>query len=159
MKLRITAVALASAAALTALAIASSDAQSDDHKMLTAPEIKWGPGPASLPKGAEAVVLYGDPTKEGLFAMRLKFPKGYRIAPHTHPKPEIVTVISGTFLFGMGDKADTAKAKPLPAGSFVSMPPGQTHFAGADEETVVQLNSTGPWAVTYVNPADDPRKK
>jgi quercetin dioxygenase-like cupin family protein len=159
MRLRITAVALASAAALTALAIASSDAQSDDHKMLTAPEIKWGPGPASLPKGAEAVVLYGDPTKDGLFALRLKFPKGYRIPAHTHPKPEIVTVISGTFLFGMGDKADAAKVKALPAGSFVSMPPGQTHFAGADEETVVQLNSTGPWAVNYVNPADDPRKK
>jgi quercetin dioxygenase-like cupin family protein len=157
MKLRITAFALASAAALTALAI-SADTQSDDHKMLTAPEIKWGPGPTSLPKGAEAVVLYGDPTKEGLFAMRLKFPKGYRIAPHTHPKPEIVTVISGTFLFGMGENAGAAK-KSLPAGSFVSMPPGQTHFAGADEETVVQLNSTGPWAVNYVNPADDPRKK
>jgi quercetin dioxygenase-like cupin family protein len=158
MKLRITAFALASAAALTALAM-TNEAQGDDHKMLTADEIKWGPGPASLPKGAEAVVLYGDPTKDGLFAMRLKFPKGYRIAPHTHPKPEIVTVISGSFLFGMGEQADAAKMKAHPAGSFISMPPGQTHFAGADEETVVQLNSTGPWAVNYVNPKDDPRKK
>ncbi len=87
MKFRITAFALASTAALTALAISSNDARSDDHKMLTAPEIKWGPGPASLPKGAEAVVLYGDPTKEGLFALRLKFPKGYRIPPHTHRSP------------------------------------------------------------------------
>jgi quercetin dioxygenase-like cupin family protein len=158
MRIRITAFALASAAALTAFAM-TNEAQGDDHKMLTAPEIKWGPGPASLPKGAEAVVLYGDPAKDGLFALRLKFPKGYRIPPHTHPKPEIVTVISGAFLFGMGEKADLAKTKALPAGSFISMPPGQTHFAGADEETVVQLNSTGPWAVNYVNPNDDPRKK
>lgn len=159
MRIRITAFALASAAALTALAISSNDARSDDHKMLTAAEIKWGPGPASLPPGAEAVVLYGDPTKDGLFALRLKFPKGYRIPPHTHPKPEIVTVISGTFHFGMGETADPAKTKALPAGSFITMPPGQTHYAGADEETVVQLNSTGPWAVNYVNPKDDPRKK
>jgi quercetin dioxygenase-like cupin family protein len=158
MKLRITAFALASAAALTAFAITNA-AQGDDHKMLTAADIKWGPGPASLPPGAEAAVLYGDPTKDGLFAMRLKFPKGYRIAPHTHPKPELVTVISGNFLFGMGEQADAAKLKAHPAGSFISMPPGQTHFAGADEETIVQLNSTGPWAVNYVNPKDDPRKK
>jgi hypothetical protein len=28
----------------------------------------------------------------------------------------------------------------------------------ADEETVVQLIATGPWGITYINPADDPRK-
>ena len=66
------------------------------------PQIKWAPGPASIPAGAEAAVLYGDPSKEGLFALRLKLPKDYRIPPHTHPKPEVVTVISGTFRLGNG---------------------------------------------------------
>jgi quercetin dioxygenase-like cupin family protein len=94
-----------------------------------------------------------------LFALRLKLPKGYRIPPHTHPKPEVVTVISGTFRLGMGETADESKAKPLPAGSFFALSPGMAHFAAADDDTVIQLNSTGPWSLTYVNPKDDPRKK
>jgi quercetin dioxygenase-like cupin family protein len=130
-----------------------------DHKMLTPQEVKWAPGPASLPPGTEAAVLYGDPTKEGLFAMRLKLPKGYRIAPHTHPKPEIVTVISGTFRLGLGEKADDGKAKAMPAGSFLALSPGTPHFAAAEQDVVIQLNSTGPWALTYINPSDDPRHK
>jgi quercetin dioxygenase-like cupin family protein len=149
---------LASALAL-ASTVSLALAEPMEHKMTAPKDMKWGAGPASLPAGAEAVVLYGDPTKEGLFAMRLKFPKGYRIAPHTHPKPELVTVISGTFKLGLGDTADDAKATAMPAGSFMSLSPGVAHFAAADEETVVQLNSTGPWSVTYINPKDDPRQK
>jgi quercetin dioxygenase-like cupin family protein len=94
-----------------------------------------------------------------LFAFRLKVPRGYHIPPHTHPKPEVVTVISGTFRLGMGEKADKAKAQVLPAGSFFALPPGMAHFAYADEDTVIQINSNGPWGLTYVNPADDPRKR
>jgi quercetin dioxygenase-like cupin family protein len=141
------------------LAVLSPAAQAaDDHRILTPQDVKWSPGPASIPKGAEAVVLYGDPSKEGMFAMRLKVPKGYQIPPHSHPKPEVVTVISGTFRIGMGETADLSKAKALPAGSFFAFPPGMAHFAGVDEDTVVQLNSTGPWGLTYINPKDDPRK-
>jgi len=131
----------------------------DAHKIVSAQEIKWGPAPPSIPPGAQAAVLYGDPGKEGLFSLRLKLPKGYALAPHTHPKPEIVTVISGKFRLGMGEKADKSKAQALPAGSFFALPPGMAHFAFADGDTVIQLNSTGPWGLTYVNPADDPRKK
>jgi len=148
-----------SAVGLTGAASAAFAQSMDDHKVVSPQEIKWAAGPPSIPPGAEAAVLYGDPGKDGQFAMRLKIPKGYKIAPHTHPKPEIVTVISGTFRLGMGEKADESNAKALPAGSFFSMPPGMAHFASADEDTVVQLNSTGPWSLTYVNAADDPRKK
>lgn len=156
MKAMLTAAVLLSAAALTALAATEP---MSEHKVLTPTDIKWSAGPVSLPPGAQATILYGDPAKDGLFAMRLKFPKGYRIAPHTHPKPEVITVISGTFHIGLGETADAAKAKAVPAGGFIALPPGHAHYAGADEETVVQLNSTGPWSVTYINPADDPRKK
>jgi hypothetical protein len=58
----------------------------------------------------------------------------------------------------MGDAADRSKVKPLPAGGFFAFAPGMTHFAYTDEETVVQLNSTGPWGLNYVNPQDDPRR-
>ena len=131
----------------------------DGHKVVSPQEIKWGPAPPSIPPGAQAAVLDGDPGKEGMFALRLKLPKGYHIPPHTHPKPEVVTVLSGTFRLGMGKTADQSKAQALPAGSFFALSPGMEHYAFADEDTVVQLNSTGPWGLTYVNPKDDPRQK
>jgi quercetin dioxygenase-like cupin family protein len=131
----------------------------DEHKLISPQDIKWGPAPSSLPPGAQAAVLYGDPGKDGLFAMRLKLSKGYHVPPHSHPKPEVVTVISGTFRLGMGETADQGKATALSAGSLITLSPGMAHFVYADEETVVQLNSTGPWGITYVNAKDDPRNK
>lgn len=131
----------------------------DDHVMLTPNDIKWGPAPAVLPKGASAAVIYGDPSKDGLFALRLRMPAGYAIAPHTHPVNEVVTVVSGTFKLGMGGTAEKGKAQAMPAGSFFAFAPGMPHFAYTDEETVVQITTNGPWGLTYVNPQDDPRAK
>jgi quercetin dioxygenase-like cupin family protein len=151
---------LSTAVALAMLLGAPTTAQgTDQHKIVSPTEIKWGPGPPSIPPGSQAAVLYGDPSKEGMFALRLKLPKDYVIPPHTHPKPEVVTVISGTFRLGMGEKPDRAKAQALTAGSFFALSPGMAHFAFADDDTVIQLNSMGPWGLTYVNPTDDPRKK
>lgn len=151
-----------SAVLMGAIAVAAPSALTADtaagHNIVAPTEIKWAPAPASIPPGAQAAVLYGDPSKEGLFALRLKLPAGYTIPPHTHPKPEVVTVISGTFQLGMGKTADRSKGKPLPAGSFFALAPDMAHFVFTDEETVVQLNATGPWGLTYVNPQDDPRK-
>lgn len=127
--------------------------------IVTPQEVQWTPAPPSVPKGAEIAVLYGDPSKEGPFAMRLRFPTNYRLAPHTHPAHEIVTVISGTFKLGHGTQADKEKVQALPAGSFFGFPPGSQHYAFIDEPTVVQITTTGPWGITYVNPADDPRKQ
>jgi quercetin dioxygenase-like cupin family protein len=131
----------------------------EDHTVLTPQEVKWAPAPPSVPKGAEAAVLMGDPAKEGPFALRLRLPAGYAIPPHTHPKPEVVTVISGTFRLGSGGTADRGDTQALPAGSFFAFPPGMEHFVFTDEETVVQINSSGPWGIAYANPADDPRNQ
>ena len=128
------------------------------HTIVTPVEITWKAGPPSLQPGAQAAILYGDPSKEGVFVMRLKLPPGFRIAPHTHPKPEILTVISGAFHIGMGTQANPAGARRLAAGSFFAFDPGLAHYAHVEEETVVQLSSTGPWTINYVNPADDPRR-
>jgi quercetin dioxygenase-like cupin family protein len=137
----------------------ASFASAEDARTVIAPnEVKWGPGPKALPAGAEVAVLFGDPSKEGLFALRLKLPAGYAIAPHTHPAYEVDTVVSGSVNLGMGETADRKSAKAVPAGSFFAMPPGMAHFAYFDEETVLQLTTNGPWGVTYINPADDPRK-
>jgi quercetin dioxygenase-like cupin family protein len=126
---------------------------------MVAPEdIKWGPAPPVLPPGAEAVVLYGDPAKEGLFALRIRLPADYAVPPHTHPVDEVVTILSGSFKIGMGETADPSAAKTLPAGSFFVLAPGTPHFVYTDEETVIQITTNGPWGLTYVNPEDDPRK-
>jgi hypothetical protein len=68
-------------------------------------------------------------------------------------------VISGTFRIGMGETADPSKAQPLPAGGFFGFSPGMVHYASTDEDTIIQLNSSGPWSLNYVDPKDDPRQK
>src|SRR5206468_4133163 len=81
-------------------------------------KIQWKDGPASLPPGAKIAVLEGDPTKEGMFVMRVRVPDGYHVPAHTHPKPERVTVIQGTFHLAMGDNPKRADAHTLPAGTY-----------------------------------------
>ena len=119
--------------------------------------LKWQDGPPSLPPGAKFAVLEGDPTKPGPFVFRVKVPDGYKIPPHTHPKPERVTVISGTFHLGMGETFDAKKGEVLPAGTYGTWPAGMKHYVWVKGETVVQFHGDGPWVIQYVNPADDPR--
>lgn len=121
--------------------------------------LKWKDGPPSLPSGAQVAVLEGDPTKPGPFVFRVKVPDGYRIPPHTHPKNERVTVISGQFNIGMGTTFDASKLEPMTAGTYGTWPAGMKHFVSITGETVVQFHGDGPWIIEYVNPADDPRKK
>ncbi len=129
----------------------------DHHLQYSPDEIEWRDGPASLEAGARFAVLEGSPSEPSIFTMRLKFPDGFVIAPHSHPNVERVTVISGTFLLGSGETVDRDAAVRLKAGSYTSMPPGMRHFAIAEGETVVQLTTVGPWEINYVNPEDDPR--
>lgn len=150
---------IALAAVLSATAAGAQQPSGSEHVTVAVPgTLKWGPAPAILPPGAELVVVEGDPTKEGVaFTMRLKMPDGYRIPPHSHPFVEHVTVMSGTFRVGMGERFDAAKLQDLPTGTFAAVGPGIKHFAQASGETILQLHGTGPWTLQYVNPADDPR--
>jgi quercetin dioxygenase-like cupin family protein len=142
--------------AAAAAAVAQSSSQ---HVMVTPDAVKWGPAPPALPAGGQVMVLDGDPSKAGPFALRLKMPAGYRIPPHWHPTDEHVVVLQGALLIGMGDKLVEGEFKTLPAGSYGRLPAKTPHFAGAKEETVLVVYGTGPFEVTYVNPSDDPRKK
>jgi quercetin dioxygenase-like cupin family protein len=134
--------------------------EGEDMPTVYAPKaIPWKDGPPSLPTGAKFAVLEGDPSKEGPFTMRLKVPNGYRIPPHTHPKTERLTVISGTFRLGMGETFDADKMRDLTAGTYGFWPAGMKHYAAAKGETIVQLHGIGPWQINYLNPSDDPRNK
>jgi quercetin dioxygenase-like cupin family protein len=152
-------IALASVVLLSVVTLAYAAEMADKaHPGVFAPnDITWGPAPPFLPPGAQAAILEGDPAQAGLYTVRLSMPDGYQIPAHHHPTTEHVTVISGEFHLGMGDKLDTAKGTALPAGSFGYLPAEMHHFAWAKGATVVQVHGMGPFAITYVNPADDPR--
>ena len=152
---------LASAMTLSLVSVAvaqSHGAGHGDHLMVLPGELKWVDVP-SLPAGAQIAVIEGPLGEAKPITARIRFPANYRLPAHTHPVIEHVTVLTGTFHMGAGDKLDMAKTKALPAGGFAIMQPGTRHFAWTAEETIVQIHSVGPWGITYVNPADDPRKK
>lgn len=140
------------------VSVPGSWAQSSSHTMISPNDLKWSDVP-SLPPGAKIAVIEGPISEAVPFTFRLKFPANYQIPAHWHPAVERVTVLSGTFNMGVGDKLDTGKSMSLPPGSIMIMQPKTNHFAWTQEEVVVQLSGTGPWGVTYVNLADDPRKK
>jgi hypothetical protein len=146
--------------ALAFVLAGANTAIADDMKMpINSGDLKWGPAPPTLPKGAEITVLSGDPSKDGPFVLRLKMPGGYRVPAHNHPTTESLTVASGNFHIGMGDKLDETKAIELTAGGFGEAPAKMNHYGWASTPSVVQIQGQGPFAITYVNPADDPSKQ
>jgi anti-sigma factor ChrR (cupin superfamily) len=145
--------------ALWLLLLTTSALAEDMTAPMNAKDLKWGPAPSALPRGAQIAVVSGDPFKEGPYVLRLKMPGGYQIPAHNHPTTENVTVISGNFHIGMGDKLDAKQGIVLTAGGYAEAPAKMNHYAWATEPTVVQDHGQGPFAITYVNPADDPGKK
>lgn len=133
--------------------------EGDAPIMIAPADIQWSEGSPALPPGSKMFLLAGNPKEAGPFTLRVKLPADYKVPPHFHPDVETVTVLSGTFHAATGDSFDPAKCKAMPAGSFVALPGKTPHFVFTKEETVIQVNATGPWSLTYVNPADDPRNK
>jgi quercetin dioxygenase-like cupin family protein len=129
-----------------------------DHLMVVPSDLKWT-DVGSLPPGAKLAVIEGPMNEAKPFTMHLRLPANYEIPAHFHSAIEHVTVLSGTFNMGTGDKLDKKATRALGPGSVAIMQPGTRHFAWTKDETVIQLHGVGPWTVTYVNPADDPRKK
>jgi uncharacterized RmlC-like cupin family protein len=143
-------------ALIVALAVLAATPSLAGDMPVNADGLTWGPAPPVLPKGAQIAVLSGDPSKDGLYVLRLKMPAYYKIPAHNHPTSEYVTIISGKFHIGMGDKLDEKKGVELRTGGFGEAPAHMNHYAWASEETVVQVHGQGPFEITYVDPADDP---
>ncbi len=120
--------------------------------------LKWGPAPPVFPKGARMAVVSGDPGKTGEFVIQLSMPSGYKISPHFHPTDETVQIKKGTFLVGMGDTFDVKSAKPMKVGDKGTIAAKMHHFAATKGATIVSVTAMGPFAMTYVNPADNPQK-
>ena len=124
-----------------------------------ADKVKWGEPPPAVPKGAKLVVVAGDPGKPGPYVMRLSTPANFRVPPHWHSNAENVTIVSGVFQLGLGDKFDRKALHAYKAGGFFSMPAKTHHFGYTRAPTVVQIHGEGPFDLNYVNPDDDPRNK
>jgi len=119
--------------------------------------LTWGPAPPALPKGARVAVVSGDPAKAGPFTIRVDMPPDYAVRPHYHPTSEQLTVLEGTLHVGHGSKWDEQAMKEAPTGTPVTMAAKEPHFVHAAGRTLVEIQSTGPFAITYLNPKDDPR--
>jgi quercetin dioxygenase-like cupin family protein len=133
-------------------------AQHGQHHVAMPDTLKWV-DPPTFP-GAKLAMVHGDPSKEGLFVYRVKFPAGYKVAPHLHKASENVTVLGGVFFVGAGEKFDQGSAKELPTGAFVAIPAEHPHFAAAGgQEVLIQVHGVGPTDIRFIDPADDPRKK
>jgi quercetin dioxygenase-like cupin family protein len=140
---------IAMAAVLTGTAMAQTAAPA--VVALTPAEMKWQSQGGLATPGMEQLNLVGDPAKPGPYTLRLKFPKGFTIAPHTHPDSREVTIISGTFATGYGEKFDAEKLKILPAGSFYTEPANVPHYIEIKEEVVLQVSGTGPSGRRFVD--------
>ena len=123
------------------------------HKIVRFGDLKW----TSIIKGCDLAVVAGDPNAEGgAFVVRLRCEDGAKVPAHWHPTDEHVTVISGALGLGMGDKVDRRSSKMLTAGGYGIAPANMHHFAWTKTGAIVQVHLMGPFAITYVNPADDP---
>jgi catechol 2,3-dioxygenase-like lactoylglutathione lyase family enzyme len=143
----------------TAFALGAHSNDSAKHAF-TPDAIQYGGPPPFLAPGAELAVIEGNPgASSGDYTVRLKMPDGYRIAPHWHPLRENVTVISGTFKVGMGDRFDESKMGTFPAGSFAFLDPDMHHYAMASGPVIVQVHGQAPLQFNYVDSNDDPARK
>jgi quercetin dioxygenase-like cupin family protein len=146
-------------ALLAVLVLAAATPRSGVAQVASAAAVKWTAGPDFLPKGARMAVLQGDPSKSGVYTLRLRLPANYRIAAHYHPTDEHVTVLSGTFVVGMGDSVNMKQSQRLTAGGFITAPANAHHWARTRTATVLQIHGEGPFQITYVKDSDDPRNK
>ena len=131
----------------------------DAHHAAIQPDALQWTAPAAYARGARLAVIKGDPSRQGMYVVRLKVPKGFMIAAHTHPNDENVTVLSGSFHIAAGDNYDEVKGETIRAGGYSYVAGGMPHYAFFPEETVLQLHGMGPQGIIYLNPADDPRKQ
>ena len=128
------------------------------HTLLLPNTLEWTDAKA-LPCGTKTAVLQGPLDKDKPFTFRAKLPDGCMIPAHWHSSAEHVTVLSGTLNLGFGSTFDEAKLTPIPAGGMAIMPPKVEHFVLTQGETIIQVHGIGPWGITYVNAADDPRQR
>ena len=104
---------------------------------------------STLPQGAKAAILGGNPAKPGAFAISVRLPKGFRGKPHYHPYDACILVISGKLWIGTGKTFDKTKLKPISRGQFFIIPARTPHFERTKRKTILLVIAKGPWFTKY----------
>jgi quercetin dioxygenase-like cupin family protein len=133
-------------AGLVSSVVATAQTPAPGVMALTPSEMRWTSQGALATPGMEQLNLVGNPNRPGPYTLRLKYPKGLKIAAHTHPDSREVTILSGLFATGYGEKFDPANLRVLPPGSFYTEPANVPHYIEIREDTIVQISGTGPSA-------------
>lgn len=134
------------AATFSLLAAASSvAAEPEKHVVKGSCDIQWQ-DPQTQTDTIQTIVLAGDPDRAGPYAVRLRIPPHFKVAPHFHTdEARFVTVLSGTLYYGLGDRFKVRRLRPLKPGTFFTEPAGLRHFAMTTcEEVILQLDAIGP---------------
>lgn len=153
----------ASRALLTLAALAASvsaAAQQPEMRAIKGDSLQWTDLTVTgFDPGLKLAVVTGDPAvADQPYTIRLKFPDGYKFPAHFHPKAENLTVLSGTFLLGMG-QTETRNTTTYAPGDYLYIPAEHPHYGGVRGETVVQLHGVGPFEVRLANPASVKRQR
>ena len=110
-------------------------------------KIDWKTNPSN--PGVRNAVIAGDPSKHGLYVVLTKWLPGNMSRPHWHPNDRFITVLSGTWWVGTGEKYDPDSTVPMPVGTVVTHFGKQVHYDGAKEvETVLLIVGEGPATAT-----------
>ena len=113
------------------------------------PSESAGAGTSGLP-AVTTRVLFGDPTKPGLYTIELKVAPNTVIQAHTHRDTRTAVVVNGLWYFGYGPKNEQALVKALPPGAFYTEPAGESHFARTGPEgATVSITGYGPTDTVY----------
>lgn len=140
-------------AALAPSTVLHADGEDNGFIRIQPEEIKWKEAPGY--NGVQMAVIAGDPSKPGVYVVRVKFPPGLMSRPHFHPDDRYAIVIKGTWWTGTGDTFDPKSTLPVKTGGFMKHPAGGHHYDGAkDEEVILQLIGYGPGGTTMIRPED-----
>ena len=116
-------------------------------------QVQWVEEPNGL--GFQRAVIEGDPSKPGIYIVRVKFPPWVMSSNHYHQEDRYAVVLKGTWYTGSGDEFAPDKTVPLKPGSSMKHPAGTHHFDGAkEEEVIVQIVGYGPTSTTRLRPQE-----
>jgi len=119
---------------------------------VTPEQVRWVDDPDAKGLGVQRATIHGDPSKPGIYVVRIRFPRGVMSRPHFHKEDRHAIVLQGTWWTGTGDQFDPDKTVALGPGSYMMHPAGERHFDGAkDDEVILQLTGYGPSATTRLS--------
>jgi quercetin dioxygenase-like cupin family protein len=125
---------------------------------VTPEDVKWVEDTDG--SGVQRATIQGDPSKPGIYVVRIKFPPGTMSLNHYHQEDRHAVVLKGTWYTGTGDVFDPSKTVGLKPGSYMMHPAQAHHFDGAkDEEVILQIVGYGPSSTVRLRPQEGNYRK